>query len=167
MVACAPAHIDAVVAAWDYDGVARSLVLDLKLKGKRDAALELAKGIVDRVWEQGSAAQALVWVPGRRRDIRDRGFDHARLIATAVGSALGIPAVYGLRRTGDRVDQTSLGAQARRANLQGAFCARGVPARVAVVDDLMTTGATLSEAGRALREAGAKRVEGLLACCVA
>ena len=155
------------MAAWDYDGVARSLVLALKVRGRRAAAVELGDAIARRAWVSGCGAEALVWVPGRTRDIRERGFDHARVIATAVGRRLGIPSIPALVRTGDRVDQTTLGATERRANLRGAFAATGVPQSVAVVDDLMTTGATLGEAGRALRAAGATRVEGLLACFVA
>ena len=160
-------HVDRVIAAWDYDGVARSLVLSLKMRGRRTAAHELGLALVERVWEKGSAAEALVWIPGRQRDIRRRGFDHAHLIATVVSRRIGLPAVPALLRAGDRTDQTRLGAVARKANLAGAFRSRHVPTRVAIVDDLVTTGATLAEAGRALRAAGADYVEGLVACSVA
>lgn len=160
-------NVDRVVAAWLYDRVARSVVLALKARGRRAAATELGHAIAERVWEQGTAADALVWVPGKRADIRARGFDHAQLIARVVSQELGIPALNGLTRAEDRIDQTALGARERRTNLEGAFESMGVPHRVAVVDDLMTTGATLSEAARALRRAGAGRVEGLIACLVA
>ena len=160
----APGPVDDVVAAWDYDGVARALVLALKLRGRRPAASILAEALAARVWAEGCGAQALVWVPGRRADIRRRGFDHARLLAQELSSRLGLPSISALRRAGDRVDQTGLGAAQRRSNLAGAFVAEPVPTRVAIVDDVMTTGATLSEAGRALRGAGARTVEGLVAC---
>lgn len=159
-------NIDRVVAACDYDGLARSLVLGLKLRGRRGAARELAAAIAARVWVEGCAAEALVWIPGRRADIRRRGFDHARAIAEELSSLLGISSIPSLRRTGDRSDQAGLNAQERRANLAGAFVASSVPDRVAIVDDVVTTGATLIEAGRALGEAGAAYVEGLIACSV-
>ena len=160
-------NVDRVVAAWLYDDTARSLVLAMKARGRRGAAYELGRAIADRVWERGIVADALVWVPGKRADIRNRGFDHAQLIARVVSQKLGIPAFGGLARLEDRRDQTALGARERRANLEGAFRSMGGPRRVAVVDDLMTTGATLSEAGRALRQAGATRIEGLIGCLVA
>ena len=159
-------NVDRVVAAWAYDDISRSLVLDLKVRGKRAAADVLGRSIAERVWESGSVAEALVWVPGKHSDVRGRGFDHAERIAGVVSRELGIPAVGALLRTGDRTDQTKLGARDRRANLAGAFASRRVPRKVAVVDDLVTTGATLSEAGRALRAAGADEVEGLVACLV-
>ena len=157
-------NVDRVVAGWDYDGVARALVLALKLGGRRGAAMHLARGLAERVWERGLRAEALAWIPGRRRDTRRRGFDHAALIATSLSQLLGIPAKAMLCRTGDRADQAALAAAERRSNLVGAFSARDAPLRVASVDDLMTTGATLTEAGRALRAAGVAHVEGLVAC---
>ena len=162
----APPSVDRVVAAWDYDGMARSLVLALKVRGRRAAAGPLAEAIASRVWAEGCSAEALLWVPGRRPDIRARGFDHARLIAAALSALVGIPAIPRLRRTGDRADQAGLNAAQRRANLEGAFRAHAVPTRVAIVDDVMTTGATVTEAARAARAAGAAYVECLVAAHV-
>jgi ComF family protein len=161
-----PRHLDRVVAAWDYDGIARALVLALKLRGRRSAGPILAQALATRVWAEGCGADALVWVPGRRADIRRRGFDHAALLARELSRLLGIPSIPALHRAGDRIDQAGLNAVQRRSNLAGAFEARGVPMRVAIVDDVMTTGATLAEAGRALRRAGADHIEGLVACRV-
>jgi ComF family protein len=158
--------VDRVVAAWEYDDIARSLVLALKLRGRREAARHLAAGMAERIWTAGSDVDALVWIPGRRADIRRRGFDHATAIAQELSSLLGIPSRPALLRTGDRTDQTGLGAKQRRANLAGAFIAAGVPPRVAIVDDVMTTGATLGEAGRTLRRAGAAYIEGVVGCAV-
>ena len=155
-----------MIAAWDYELGARSLILRLKARGLRDAAGPLGRAITEEVWRQGLAADLLTWVPARRPDVRARGFDHAELIARVVSRELGLPLLPMLGRTGDRADQASLGARERKANLTGAFVACRTSGRVAVVDDLMTTGATLSEVGRALRAAGARSVEGLVACSV-
>ena len=159
-------RIDRVIAAWDYDATARSLVLALKARGRREAAAELGGALVERIWGAGLAVDVLTWVPARDRDVRQRGFDHAELIARVAARALGLPLVAALGRTGPRLDQSGLGADERQLNQAGAFTARYVGRRVGVVDDLMTTGATLSDAGRALRHEGAFRVEGLVACFV-
>ena len=158
--------VGGIAAAWDYDGLARSLVLGLKLRGQRGAAVELGQAIAERVWQQGTRAEAIAWIPGRAADISRRGFDHAELIARAVSNELGLPRLRALRRAANPVDQTALGAGARRSNLRGAFVATRSLDTVAVVDDLVTTGATLAEAARALMAAGARYIEGFVACSV-
>ncbi|MEU6748450.1 phosphoribosyltransferase family protein [Spirillospora sp. NPDC046719] len=106
----------------------------------------------------------IVWVPSRRGAARRRGHDPMRqAVAVAVHRlrAGGVPVVAlgGLRQCRRVADQAGLGAKARRENLNGALeaVARAPLAgrRVVLVDDVVTTGASLAEAARALREAGA------------
>lgn len=106
----------------------------------------------------------IVWVPSRRGAARRRGHDPMRqAVAVAVHRlrAGGVPVVAlgGLRQCRRVADQAGLGAKARRDNLNGALeaVARAPLAgrRVVLVDDVVTTGASLAEAARALREAGA------------
>lgn len=155
-----------VLAAFAYEGGARSLVLDLKLRGDRGAARPLVAGLVRAVATTGLSAEVLTWVPGRPRENCRRGLDHAGILATELGHALGLPSLPLLRRAAERPDQASLGAVERWANLEGAFAAVPCRGRVGLVDDLVTTGATAATCARALRGAGAARVEVLAACCV-
>ncbi|MGH2790826.1 MAG: ComF family protein [Actinomycetota bacterium] len=153
-----------VLVAFAYEGAARSLVLDLKLRGDRGAVQPLVTGLVRAVATTGLSADVLTWVPGRPRENRRRGLDHAGILATQLGRALGLPAVPLLRRSAERPDQTSLGAAERWANLQGAFTARSCRGAVGLVDDLVTTGATAATCAGALRGAGAAGIEVLAAC---
>ncbi|MPZ68152.1 MAG: hypothetical protein GEU71_01305 [Actinobacteria bacterium] len=141
-----------VLAAWEYEGAARSLVLDLKLRGLRSTAGPLVAATVATVRAAGLSGSVVAWVPGRRRDIRRRGFDHAAELATGLARALGLPLVGALTRRADPPDQTTLGAGERRANVAGAFAATGCTERVVLVDDLITTGATATECVRVLRD---------------
>ena len=159
-----PEAVDRVLARWAYDGVPRSLVLDLKLRNVRGAAEPLAHGLVDLVRQSGCAAEVLTWVPGRPRENRVRGFDHAELIAREVSRRLGLPCVPLLRRRLEVADQTGLSRVERRLNLAGAFGSRPVAGRVALVDDVMTSGATATACAQALKAAGAAGVELLAAC---
>jgi competence protein ComFC len=98
--------------------------------------------------------------PSRRRA---RGYNQSALLATALGRRLGLPARNRLlRRVRDTGTQTHLTAAARLLNVRGAFAVaqpRAAAGRtVLLVDDVMTTGATLEECARALRKAGAVRV---------
>jgi predicted amidophosphoribosyltransferase len=104
----------------------------------------------------------LVPVPSAPATVRARGHDHALRLAQAAGRAARLPVAPVLQHRRPVSDQAGLGAAARAANLAGAFGAvGGLTGRpVIVVDDVVTTGATLLEAARALATAGA-RVHGL------
>ena len=107
-------------------------------------------------------------VPIHASRLRERGFHPAGELARSLARALGVPAdpraLAQLRAT---ASQTGLDRRARRRNVRGAFAVRAglrLPRCVALVDDVVTTGATLAEAARVLRRAGAQRV---VAVCVA
>ena len=111
-------------------------------------------------WSLRPSVEALTFVPGDRERGRERGHVPAAGLARELGASWGMP-VEGLleRRPGSR-RQTGLQRSERRANVRGAFaCAGRAPASVAVVDDVYTTGATVSACATALRRAGARRVE--------
>lgn len=112
--------------------------------------------------------QALVPVPLHRGRLRERGYDQALELARALARLGGPPVHAGaLRRLRATAAQSRLGARARRGNLRGAFelqPAHGLPAHVALVDDVMTTGETLAECAGVLLAAGVRRVD---AWCIA
>ena len=103
----------------------------------------------------------MIPVPLARERERERGFNQALLLARRIASRLELPTrPRWLARVRATRPQSDLSAAERRANVRGAFRAsRRVAGRhVVVVDDILTTGATLGECARALREAGAWRV---------
>ncbi|HEY7874419.1 MAG TPA: ComF family protein [Actinomycetota bacterium] len=156
--------IDRALARWVYGGAARNLILALKLRGMRVAAVPLVAAMRAEVLAQGLLGDVVTWVPGRRRDTRRRGYDHAEALARGLARALGLDARPLLRRTTDPADQTQLGAAARRLNLSGAFEAERCPAEVVLVDDLVTTGSTATACALALRAGGATTVELVVPC---
>ena len=106
---------------------------------------------------------ALVPVPLHRRRLRERGYNQAREIAAPLARQLGVPLREGLlQRVRHTQPQSRLDADARQGNLDDAFAVTAsgqLPAHVVLVDDVMTTGATLHAAAWALREAGVRRVD--------
>jgi predicted amidophosphoribosyltransferase len=156
--------IDRALVPWAYGGVARELILSLKLRGSRAAAGPLVDALHRAVLAVGLSGDVVTWVPGRPAERRRRGFDHAELIGRGLARRLGLPAVPLVVRLADPPDQTSLGAVARRRNLAGAFGAGPCSGGVVLADDLVTTGATAAACAKALRAAGATGVE-LVAPC--
>lgn len=160
----APEASHRVLAGCAYEGPARALVLGLKVRAGRAYAGPLADLCVKEIHRAGVLAELVTWVPGRRRETRRRGFDHAEEIARRIAARTGLPARDLLRRRGDTIDQTKLGRAERLTNLRGAFESRPVSVPVLLVDDLFTTGATAAVCGRELSRAGAPRVEVVVAC---
>jgi predicted amidophosphoribosyltransferase len=155
-----------ILTALAYEGSARQLVLALKLRCMRPAAGPLVSSLVELVQRRGLGADVLAWVPGRAPDIRRRGFDHAHVLAEGVAAGLGLPLLPLLDRAGSSEDQAGLGRRQRWANVAGAFRGRPTLARVAVVDDLVTSGATARAVASALVASGASGVEIVAACRV-
>lgn len=107
--------------------------------------------------------EAIIPVPLHARRLRARGYDQALELARPVARALQVPLLSAaLVRQRDTAAQSELDAPARRRNLRGAFALRPdavLPAHVALLDDVMTTGATLHAAAHVLRRAGVSRVD--------
>jgi len=153
---------DALRAPFRFEGVARRALLEAKFRGVTAHLEPLGRAAAATVPEEWRP-DAVVPVPLASRRERTRGFNQAREAARAVAESLGVPLADGLvRRARETTPQASLDAEARHRNLGGAFAAVGTPpARVLVVDDVTTTGATLSEVAAVLRAAGASKVYAL------
>jgi ComF family protein len=146
-----------VYSALRYEGVARNAVLALKERGRTDAARPLGRCLAAAVEAAVVGSVELVAVPGSRAGFRRRGYDVVRLLLAAGGLPRPAPA---LAAAGRRRVQKSLDRQQRALNLAGTLRSRGDlrGRRFVLVDDVVTTGATILEAARALREAGAEVV---------
>jgi predicted amidophosphoribosyltransferase len=153
----APPGLPPLVAAAAYDGVVRSLLLAHKERGRLALTRPLGGALAAAAGVHGRGP-VLVPVPSSPAAVRARGHDHARRLAAAAARRLGVRSAALLVQARGVQDQSGLDADARSANLAGALRARrrldGLP--VVVVDDVVTTGATLVEAARALTAAGAQ-----------
>jgi ComF family protein len=144
-------------AAVCYDGPARALVHAWKERGLRRAALLAAEHVSLRV--PRPAADVITYIPpDGDRSVR-RGHQPAGDLAQALGEHWSQSVAPLLERTRDVARQTELSRADRRRNVRGAFSGRAdVAPRVALVDDVYTTGATVHAAASALRAAGAEHV---------
>jgi ComF family protein len=151
---------DESVAVFDYRFPVDRLVQRFKFAGDLAVGRWLGDQLALRVQDAPRPA-LLVAPPQTPSRLRERGFNQALELAKVVGRATGARvAMTGLVKLRDTVPQNSLGAGARRRNLRGAFaCSLALEGlHVAIVDDVLTTGATADALARALKAAGAARV---------
>lgn len=152
-----PEGIDAIHAAYVYEGQARRLIHLLKYKSVRAAAVPLAQQMI---FLSSGEEEIIVPVPTDKRRERQRGFNQAALLAEHIAGELGMQMERALVRVDSRRPQTGLSAEERLENLVGCMAASDAVngKRVLLVDDVVTTGATVCEAARALKKAGARSV---------
>ena len=157
-----PPPFDATIAAWRYAFPADRLLQSFKYAGVLALAEPLASALAEAIERRNALRpDVLVAMPLSARRQRERGFNHAHEIARRLSTRLRIPLAQLLCRTRDAPPQAGLTLRERARNVRDAFeASAGIAGRtVAIVDDVMTTGATLRAAARAARRAGAVRVD--------
>lgn len=156
-----------------FSGVTRRALHALKYSGERRLAQPLGAAIARRWSRAGAGGDLLVPVPASPDRVRDRGYDQAALLAREAGRRLRLPVALALERTRATTAQFDLDRVARASNLGGAFrvgtsvATPGAPGGdpryirgrwMVLVDDVVTTGATLAACAVALLDAGASGV---------
>lgn len=156
-------HPPDACALWRFDrgGAFQAVHHALKYDGRSRYGVRMGAWVAEALGAR--LGGTLVPVPLHRRRLLERGYNQSALIARGIAESTGLPVEEGwLRRTHYARTQTRLGRQSRAANAEAAFAvSEGAPVAgtdVTVVDDIVTTGATLHAAAQALRAAGARHV---------
>lgn len=147
-----------------FSGPVRDALHALKYRGERRLVAPLAVALADRWRTAGTPVDRIAAVPVHRSRRRQRGFDQAEELAEALGAALGIPVVRALERTGRTAALHGQDRSGRARTVEGVFRVRPRASgairgrRILLVDDIVTTGATLSGCACVLLDAGARSV---------
>lgn len=162
-----PVAVDGIRAPYVYsrDSLVRRALIQFKFGDVRAMAAELAGHLAECVARYGLDADAIAPVPSHPRRLRERGFNQAALLAAELGKVTGVEVREALlARTSDAPSQLSVAGRVNRwSNVADSFvCEEPVNGmKLLLVDDIVTTGATMSACAGALKESGAREVWGL------
>ena len=164
--------LDSFAAVWYYEGNTRSSLLRYKFYGRRSYAASYGRLLAMEILrEHPDGFDMLTYIPiSALRRLR-RGYDQVELIANAVARELGTEAVPALKKIRSNPPQARITGEAqRRANVLGVYALREncdvEGKKIILVDDILTTGATMGEAARVLLTAGAREVHGAAVAAV-
>mgnify|MGYP001045342487 CR=1 FL=1 len=147
-----------------YEGAVRESFLRFKFSGRDFYADTYGKWMAGTICDKlGTGFDGICWVPVRKKRRRARGYDQSELLARVIAKKLSLPLVPALQKHAERGPQSQLkDAAQRRSNASGAFSvlpgADVSGKTLLLIDDIVTTGATLAECSRVLRTAGASDV---------
>lgn len=150
-------------ALWEYDNLVRSSLLRFKFSRKRHYARCYGQELAKKLRSQGVQFDLITWAPvSTRRKLR-RGYDQGQLLSHELGYQMNIEVKRCLRKSRNTPPQSTIKDEAqRRANVLGVYRPVNQPAflgkRILLVDDIITTGSTISECAKVLMMAGAKEV---------
>jgi ComF family protein len=159
-----PVGLSDIWIAFVFSGPLREVVHQLKYRSVRRLAQPLGALMAASLTQHPFLADAVLPVPLHRERYAERGFNQAEELAREVARSLGLPLIAsGLTRVRATEQQARLDAQSRAKNMHGAFCWQGAPPphRVLLVDDILTTGATMGACAEALHGAGTELITGL------
>ncbi len=159
-------HFERCIAAMRYEEGAAGAVLYLKEDDNADHIEGMATEMVRALRRHSDAAalDLVTFVPMHKKEVRERGFNQSEWLAREVAAQIGVPFCVALEKIYDTRSQKSLRSMERGGNLLGAFDLR-VPVkgkRVLLVDDVITTGATLHECAKMMKIGGTESVTALV-----
>ncbi|HWP82202.1 MAG TPA: ComF family protein [Bacteroidota bacterium] len=146
---------------FEKEGVFQHIAHALKYQGCESLGLELGRQLGQAILDTGLEADAVIPVPLHKRKLRERGYNQAELLALGVSSATSIPTESkAVRRKKYTQTQTKLTIEEREKNMEDAFEVVGAVdgRRLILVDDVITTGATITSCARELKSAGASGI---------
>lgn len=158
-----PNSVVPCVSLFEYEGRVRESMLRYKFRGEKHCGDYYAEKLAAFVREAfpKTSFSLVTWVPLSERGKKKRGYDQSEWIARVLARELGVSCLPCLKKIGENRTQHLLRREERAANVRGVYSAAGSAQEgktVLLVDDIVTTGATLSECAAVLLRSGAKEV---------
>ena len=157
-------HLDRVYALWAYDGRIPDGIAAFKFHGKAHLSRWFAQRLTEELGDllRKEACDIVVAIPMHPKKLRRRGYNQAQLLAEDIATALALPFHGCLHKIKNSKTQHELKGKERRNAQKGSYACDPLHGeKVLLVDDICTTGETMKECARMLKEAGASQVIGL------
>ena len=144
--------------SFQYTGVIKKIICDIKYKKKF-----YYNDLLAHLWCQRFGYQhkidAIIPIPTSKQRYQQRGFNQCNLLAKAISKKCRIPVCYNLKKIKHTHAQVGLNEHRRKKNINASMQATDIPKRIAIIDDTITTGATIKEASKRLKQAGTIYIE--------
>ena len=155
-----------IYSPFDYDDISSALIKRLKYDYDRSAAIPMAHHMIAHMRASGLkdllTESLIIPIPLHKRKLRMRGFNQAEILAKMIGHEFDLPVSNALTRTKNTNPQSSLNSNIEKAlNIKDCFkiaIKTPIPQKAILIDDIWTSGATMTEAARVLHEAGCRKI---------
>jgi competence protein ComFC len=145
-----------------YSGVLKEIILEFKYKKNFFAGEIISDFIIELIKENNISGDYILYVPGNKKSIKKRGFDQCNFIAKKISVKLDIPLLKEIKKENNVKEQKRLSKEERFINIKDAFYIKGKSniegKEIILIDDVITTGATLLEVEKILREGKASKI---------
>lgn len=155
--------LDDLIVSSTYSGIMRRLIIDFKFKGKLSYGEIISEIMTEKILEKNLKDQVITYVPMHKKKEGERGYNQSKILAEKIARNLDLPCQDVFEKVLDTKFQVGLKKFDREENLRGAFHVKNYAEEIIIVDDVITTGATISELTKIAKKAGIKKVTALIA----
>lgn len=155
--------LDDLIVSSTYSGIMRRLIIDFKFKGKLSYGEIISEIMTEKILEKNLKGQVITYVPMHWKKEGERGYNQSKILAEKIARNLDLPCQDVFEKVLDTKFQVGLKKFDREENLRDAFHVKNYAQEIIIVDDVITTGATISELTKIAKKAGIKKVTALIA----
>lgn len=155
--------LDDLIVSSTYSGIMRRLIIDFKFKGKLSYGEIISEIMTEKILEKNLKDQVITYVPMHRKKEGERGYNQSKILAEKIARNLDLACQDVFEKVIDTKFQVGLKKFDREENLRDAFEVKNYAEEIIIVDDVITTGATISELTKIAKKAGIKKVTALIA----
>ena len=155
--------LDDLIVASTYSGIMRRLIIDFKFKGKVSYKEIISDIMTEEILEKNLYNQVLTYVPIHKNKEGERGYNQSKLLAEKIAGNLDLSCKDIFEKLRDTKFQVGLKKLDREENLRDAFRVKNYAEEIIIVDDVITTGATIAELTKVAKKTGIKKVTALIA----